>query len=62
VGGRLRYRGSFYLTYALAARADQLRRAYPQIDAWLAAKRTLDPAGVLDSDFHRRLCAVLEAA
>jgi FAD/FMN-containing dehydrogenase len=58
----LGYRGSFYLTYALAARADQLRRAYPQIDAWLAAKRTLDPACVLSSDFHRRLCAVLEAA
>ena len=57
----LGYGGSFYLTYALAARADQLRCAYPQIDAWLAAKRTLDPSCVLDSDFHRRLSAVLEA-
>ena len=57
----LSFGGSFYLTYALAARADQLRQAYPQIDAWLAAKRRLDPACVLDSDFHRRLCSVLGA-
>jgi FAD/FMN-containing dehydrogenase len=53
--------GSFYLTYALAARADQLRRAYPQIDAWLAAQRGVDPHGVLDSDFRRRLSALLAA-
>lgn len=52
--------GSFYLTYALAARADQLRAAYPQIDRWLGVKRAIDPAGVLQSDFYRRLSARLE--
>lgn len=52
--------GSFYLTYALAARADQLRAAYPQIDRWREAKRALDPAGVLQSDFYRRLSARLD--
>lgn len=53
--------GSFYLTYALAARADQLRRAYPQIDAWLARQRASDLQGILDSDFRRRLSALLAA-
>ena len=53
--------GSFYLTYALAARADQLRAAYPQIDGWLEAKRRIDPGAVLQSDFHRRLSQRLAA-
>lgn len=35
--------GSFYLPYRLHARPDQLRRAYPQAEAFAAAKRRLDP-------------------
>lgn len=35
--------GSFYLPYRLHARPDQLRRAYPQTDAFAAEKRRLDP-------------------
>lgn len=35
--------GSYYLPYRLHARPDQLRRAYPGIDAFALAKRRLDP-------------------
>ena len=51
--------GSFYLTYHRHARADQLRAAYPRIDAWLAEKDRIDPHGVLSSDWHRALRATL---
>lgn len=51
--------GSFYLTYHRDARADQLRAAYPGIDAVLAAKRARDPHGLLASDWYRALEATL---
>jgi FAD/FMN-containing dehydrogenase len=35
--------GSFYLPYRLHARADQLRAAYPKLDAFIAMKRHYDP-------------------
>ncbi|HZO47477.1 MAG TPA: FAD-binding protein [Xanthobacteraceae bacterium] len=35
--------GSFYLPYRLHARADQLRRAYPRLDTFIAKKREYDP-------------------
>jgi FAD/FMN-containing dehydrogenase len=35
--------GSYYLPYRLHARADQLRAAYPRIEAFLARKRSYDP-------------------
>lgn len=35
--------GSFYLPYRLHARPDQIRRAYPEMEAFLAAKRRWDP-------------------
>jgi FAD/FMN-containing dehydrogenase len=38
--------GSFYLPYRLHARQDQLARAYPRLDEFLAAKGRFDP-GVL---------------
>jgi FAD/FMN-containing dehydrogenase len=57
----LGFGGSFYLTYHREARADQLRAAYPRIDAFLAAKDRHDPDGVLDSDWHRALRATLSA-
>ncbi len=55
----LQFGGSFYLTYHRAARADQLRAAYPRLDEWLGAKRRIDPAGVLASDWYRALLATL---
>jgi FAD/FMN-containing dehydrogenase len=36
--------GSYYLPYRLHARADQLRKAYPRIEEFAAAKRKYDPA------------------
>jgi FAD/FMN-containing dehydrogenase len=35
--------GSYYLPYRLHARADQLRAAYPRIEAFVAGKRKYDP-------------------
>lgn len=35
--------GSYYLPYRLHARPDQLRRAYPRIDAFISKKREYDP-------------------
>jgi FAD/FMN-containing dehydrogenase len=51
--------GSYYLTYHGYARGDQVRRAYPRIDEFLALKSCLDPQGVFDSDWYRRLRATL---
>lgn len=56
----LSFGGSFYLTYHRHARADQLRAAYPRIDAFLAAKRVHDPEGLLVSDWYQHLAATLE--
>jgi FAD/FMN-containing dehydrogenase len=55
----LQFGGSFYLTYHRAARADQLQAAYPRLHEWLAAKRRIDPAGVLASDWYRALLSTL---
>ncbi len=55
----LRFGGSFYLTYHREARADQLRAAYPRLEAFMAAKRRLDPACTLDSEWYRALRATL---
>ena len=35
--------GSYYLPYRLHARADQLRKAYPRIEEFVAKKRSYDP-------------------
>lgn len=49
--------GSFYLTYHRFATREQLLRAYPQLPAFIAAKRRLDPAGVFDSEWWRWIAA-----
>ncbi len=36
--------GTFFLPYRRHYTADQLRRAYPAIDAFFASKRKYDPA------------------
>jgi FAD/FMN-containing dehydrogenase len=56
----LQFGGSFYLTYHRDARADQLRRAHPEIDRVLAQKRLHDPGDVLASDWYRALSATLQ--
>ncbi len=35
--------GAHYLPYRLHARRDQMARAYPRLDAFVAAKRRYDP-------------------
>lgn len=39
--------GTYYLPYRLHATQDQLIRAYPRLVEFIAAKRTVDPAGIL---------------
>ena len=47
--------GTFFLPYQLHYTPEQVRRAYPQLDAFLAAKRRYDPNGLLTSTFYERL-------
>lgn len=56
----LQFGGSFYLTYHRYARPDQLRAAYPEIDAVLDKKRMCDPNGVLASDWYRAISTSLQ--
>jgi FAD/FMN-containing dehydrogenase len=53
--------GSYYLTYHRHARRDQLLRAYPQLPAFLRAKRRFDPELIFASDWYRQHCAPLES-
>lgn len=45
--------GSYYLTYHRWARRDQVEACYPQMPAFLARKRQLDPADVFQSNWYR---------
>jgi FAD/FMN-containing dehydrogenase len=56
----LRQDGSFFLTYHRFASAAQLLAAHPAIGDFLAAKRTLDPAGVFQSDWYRAVRELIE--
>ena len=42
IGAVLAIGGSFYLPYRLHARGDQLRKAYPRLDGFIAGKREYD--------------------
>jgi FAD/FMN-containing dehydrogenase len=57
----LRHDGSFFLTYHRFASAAQLLAAHPAIRDFLAAKRTLDPAGVFQSDWYRAVRELVES-
>ena len=46
--------GTFFLPYQLAYTAEQLRRSYPAIKEFLAAKREYDPSGLLSSAFYAK--------
>ena len=52
--------GSFYLTYHRWATARQLLAAYPQLPAFLDAKRAHDPDGLFQSDWYRWLRSTIE--
>ena len=51
--------GSFFLTYHRWARADQVRHAYPGIDAFIDAKRRHDPRERFTSEWFRALTQIL---
>jgi FAD/FMN-containing dehydrogenase len=46
--------GRFFLPYQLHYTPEQLRRSYPEIAAFFAAKRRLDPEGLFDNSWYAR--------
>ena len=52
--------GSFYLTYHRWATREQLLAAYPQLLAFLDAKRAHDPGELFQSDWYRWLASTIE--
>lgn len=54
IDGVLAEGGRYYLPYRLHATPEQLRRAYPQVDAFFAAKRRLDPDLLFRNAFFDR--------
>ena len=46
--------GTYYLPYQLFYSSEQLRRAYPEIDRWFAAKRKYDPTSLLTNKFYEQ--------
>jgi FAD/FMN-containing dehydrogenase len=46
--------GRFFLPYQLHYSSEQLRRAYPEIGAFFAAKREIDPDELLTSTFYEK--------
>jgi FAD/FMN-containing dehydrogenase len=46
--------GRFFLPYQLYYSREQLKRSYPQIDAFFAAKRKYDPTGLFTNTFHQK--------
>jgi len=53
--------GSYYLTYHRFARSDQLLTCHPGIEAFLAIKRRMDPAGVFQSDWYQHVLTQVAA-
>jgi FAD/FMN-containing dehydrogenase len=54
--------GSFYLPYRLHARRDQVRRAYPRLDEFVARKRHYDPGLLFRNTMWNRYFAPVMAA
>jgi FAD/FMN-containing dehydrogenase len=50
----LAQRGRFFLPYQLHYTGEQLRRSYPQIGEFFAAKRKYDPQGVFMNTFYEK--------
>lgn len=50
----LAHKGRFFLPYQLYYSREQLKRSYPQIDAFFAAKRKYDPDGLFTNTFHQK--------
>jgi FAD/FMN-containing dehydrogenase len=52
--------GSYYLTYHRWATADQVRLCHPRMAEFLTRKRSYDPDGVFQSDWHRHHSNLME--
>jgi FAD/FMN-containing dehydrogenase len=50
----LNLNGTYYLPYQLYYSPEQLRRAYPDVDAFFAAKRKYDPDGLFSNEFYEK--------
>jgi FAD/FMN-containing dehydrogenase len=46
--------GTYYLPYQLFYTKDQLRKAYPRVDEFFAAKRTYDPSELFVNKFYEK--------
>lgn len=46
--------GTYYLPYQLYYSSQQLHQAYPEIDAFFAAKKQYDPGGLFTSKFYEK--------
>jgi FAD/FMN-containing dehydrogenase len=46
--------GTYYLPYQLYYSSEQLRRAYPEVDAFFAAKQKYDPDGLFTNKFYEK--------
>ena len=51
--------GRFFLPYQLHYTADQLRRAYPEIDEFFRAKQKYDPGAVLTNTFYNKYAPLI---
>ena len=47
----VQYGGTYYLPYQRYATGAQIRKAYPQLDAFIQKKAEYDPNGVFDNTF-----------
>lgn len=46
--------GTFYLPYQLHSTESQLRRAYPEVDAFFALKKRYDPSTLFANTFYAK--------
>ena len=46
--------GTFYLPYQLYYSKGQLRKSYPEIDTFFAAKKSYDPIGLFTNKFYEK--------
>ncbi len=49
-----KFGGTYYLPYQLYYSPEQLKRAYPEIDQFFAAKKRYDPAGLFTNKFFEK--------
>ena len=56
------HQGRFFLPYQLHYTPDQLRRSYPEIAAFFAAKQRWDPGGLFRNSWYDRYAPAVTSA